>query len=80
MRIKSTGSLVGGSIRSLAAAAFMSRNGNLPGDHISILLEGKNFGKLVIRVAIDYSLLSRLGSPGPAPLGSSRLGDLMKRT
>lgn len=60
MRIKSTGSLVGGSIRSLATAAFMSHTGNLPGDHISILLEGKNFGKLVIRVAIDYSLLSRL--------------------
>jgi myosin-crossreactive antigen len=53
MRIKSTGSLVGGSIRFLAAAAFMSRNGNLPGDHISILLEGKNFGKLVVRVGND---------------------------
>ncbi|HSL05882.1 MAG TPA: oleate hydratase [Nitrospiraceae bacterium] len=37
MRIKSKPYLVGGGIGPLAAAAFMIRDGNLPGEHISIL-------------------------------------------
>ncbi len=37
MNAKSKAYLVGGGIGSLAAAAFMIRDGNLPGEHISIL-------------------------------------------
>ncbi|MGR9087889.1 MAG: oleate hydratase, partial [Gammaproteobacteria bacterium] len=36
--------LVGGGIGSLAAAAFMIRDGNLPGEHISILEAAPNLG------------------------------------
>jgi oleate hydratase len=37
MNTKSKAYLVGGGIGSLAAAAFMIRDGNLPGGNISIL-------------------------------------------
>ena len=37
MSTKSKAYLVGGGIGSLAAAAFMIRDGNLPGEHISVL-------------------------------------------
>jgi oleate hydratase len=44
MNTKSKAYLVGGGIGSLAAAAFMIRDGNLPGGNISILEEAPVMG------------------------------------